>query len=274
MCLFIFGGAEGSRTPVRKHFNRTFSERSQVSTFPPRADTGQTARFSRVIMRGRGNSYPPHGRHINDAFPGLWPLRFRRLPLVRQRQQYDCCQLIFKLPVLWRSGAAARLSCLCTPVETGAAPYRETIFGYLFHKHPMETVQPHIGRLFFGYLFHKYPEETVQPYIGRLFFGYLFHKYPGETVQPHIGRLFFGICFTNTRRKRCSPFTRHSEPVTDVTGVGIRIPDNGERTATPVQPLVHNDSAGARPRVFAVLICGTGRPASPAQGTSRRGCPR
>ena len=123
VCLFIFGGAEGSRTPVRKHFNRTFSERSQVSTFPPRADTGQTARFSRVIMRGRGNSYPPHGRHSNDAFPGLWPLRFRRLPLVRQRQQYDCCQLIFKLPVLWRSGAAARLSCLCTPVETGAAPY-------------------------------------------------------------------------------------------------------------------------------------------------------
>ena len=33
----------------------------------------------RVIMRGRGNSYPPHGRHINDAFPGLWPLRFRWL---------------------------------------------------------------------------------------------------------------------------------------------------------------------------------------------------
>ena len=41
----------------------------------------------RVIMRGRGNSYPPHGRHINDAFPGLWPLRFRRPPLIRQQQQ-------------------------------------------------------------------------------------------------------------------------------------------------------------------------------------------
>lgn len=74
-------------------------------------------------MHGRGNSYPPHVRRINDAFPGLRPLRFRRLPLVRQRQQYDCCQLIFKLPVLWRSGAAARLSSLHTPVETGAAPY-------------------------------------------------------------------------------------------------------------------------------------------------------
>ena len=38
-----------------------------------------------IIMRGRGNSYPPHGRHINDAFPGLWPLRFRRPPLIRQQ---------------------------------------------------------------------------------------------------------------------------------------------------------------------------------------------
>ena len=122
-CPGVSGGAEGSRTPVRKHFDRTFAGRSPVSTFPPGADTGQTAQFSRVIVHGRGNSYPPHVRHINDAFPGLRPLRFRRLPLVRQRQQYECCQLIFKLPVLWRSGAAARLSCLHTPVETGAAPY-------------------------------------------------------------------------------------------------------------------------------------------------------
>lgn len=116
------GGAEGSRTPVRKHFDRTFSGRRTVSAFPPWAGTGQTAQFSRVMMHGRGNSYPPHVRHINDAFPGLWPLRFRRLPLVRQRQQYDCCQLILKLPVLRRSGAAARLSCLHTPVETGTPP--------------------------------------------------------------------------------------------------------------------------------------------------------
>ena len=122
-CPGVSGGAEGSRTPVRKHFDRTFSGRSPVSTVPPCADTGQTAQFSRVIVHGRGNSYPPHVRHINDAFPGLWPLRFRRLPLVRQRQQYDCCQLIFKLPVLWRSGAAARLSRLHTPVETGTPPY-------------------------------------------------------------------------------------------------------------------------------------------------------
>ena len=116
------GGAEGSRTPVRKHFDRTFSGRRTVSAFPPWAGTGQTAQFSRVMMHGRGNSYPPHVRHINDAFPGLWPLRFRRLPLIRQQQQQCCCYLIYKLPVLWRSGAAARLSCLHTPVETGTAP--------------------------------------------------------------------------------------------------------------------------------------------------------
>ena len=94
-------------------------------------------------MHGRGNSYPPHVRRINDAFPGLQPLRFRRLPLVRQRQQYDCCQLIFKLPVLWRSGAAARLSSLHTPVETGAAPYWE-FFGYCSNTRG-KSVQPHEG---------------------------------------------------------------------------------------------------------------------------------
>ena len=94
-------------------------------------------------MHGRGNSYPPHVRRINDAFPGLRPLRFRRLPLVRQRQQYDCCQLIFKLPVLWRSGAAARLSSLHTPVETGAAPYWR-FFGYCSNTRG-KSVQPHKG---------------------------------------------------------------------------------------------------------------------------------
>lgn len=34
-----YGGAEGSRTPVRKRFDKTFSGRSQVSAFPLRTDT-------------------------------------------------------------------------------------------------------------------------------------------------------------------------------------------------------------------------------------------
>ena len=34
----------------------------------------------RPLMRGQVNSFPPHGRHVHDAFPGPWPLRFRRPP--------------------------------------------------------------------------------------------------------------------------------------------------------------------------------------------------
>ena len=78
----------------------------------------------RVMMHGRVNSFPPHGRHINDAFPGLWPLRFRRPPLLRQRQQLVCCCLIYKLPIFRMLGASARLSRLHTPVETGTSPRR------------------------------------------------------------------------------------------------------------------------------------------------------
>ena len=78
----------------------------------------------RVMMHGRVNSCPPHGRHINDAFPGLWPLRFRRPPLLRQRQQLVCCCLIYKLPIFRMLGASARLSRLHTPVETGTPPRR------------------------------------------------------------------------------------------------------------------------------------------------------
>ena len=133
---------------------------------------------------------------------------------------------------------------------------------------------PISGDYFLGICFTNTREKRCSPISGDYFLGVCFTNTRRKRCSPISGDYFLGICFTNTRRKRCSPFTRHSEPVTDVTGVGIRIPDNGERTATPVQPLVHNDSAGARPRVFAVLICGTGRPASPAQGTSRRGCPR
>ena len=35
---------------------------------------------------------------------------------------FRCCSLIYKMPVLWRSGAAARWSRLHTPVETGTSP--------------------------------------------------------------------------------------------------------------------------------------------------------
>ena len=52
-------------------------------SLPPRSPSSRQtvtpAGQVRVMMRGTVNSFRTHGRHINDAFPGLWPLRFRRL---------------------------------------------------------------------------------------------------------------------------------------------------------------------------------------------------
>ena len=45
---------------------------------------------------------------LYDALPGSRSFRVGRPPLIRQRkQQYRCC-LIYKVPILWRLGAAAR----------------------------------------------------------------------------------------------------------------------------------------------------------------------
>ena len=70
-----------------------------------------------------GRSAPYAHLPLNDALPGSRSFRVGRLPLIRQQQQQCCCYLIYKLPVLWRSGAAARWSRLHTPVETLTPPY-------------------------------------------------------------------------------------------------------------------------------------------------------
>lgn len=101
----------------------------------------------RVMMRGTVNSFRTHGRHINDAFPGLWPLRFRRPPLIRQQQQQCCCYLIYKLPVLWRSGTAARWSRLHTPVETGTPPRRYKLRFTRFRLKPKARTAPFVSPL-------------------------------------------------------------------------------------------------------------------------------
>ena len=64
---FFIGGAEGNRTPVRKQLDRTFFGHSLLFTFPYRGVNKHTRRFGRVMMHGRGNSYPPHVRHSNHT---------------------------------------------------------------------------------------------------------------------------------------------------------------------------------------------------------------
>ena len=97
----------------------------RFQAFPLCKDTGQTLQFSRVMMRGRGNSYPPHGRHLNDAFPGRWPFRFRRSLLKQRRQQCSCCQL----------------NLIC-PFYGGQAPPP----AYPASTPPSKPVQPRMGR--------------------------------------------------------------------------------------------------------------------------------
>ena len=80
----------------------------------------------RVMMRGQVNSFPPHGRHINDAFPGLWPLRFRRPPLIRQRQQRYCCCLIYKIAHFEDAG---RIRPLIPPPHPRRNRYTPMILG-------------------------------------------------------------------------------------------------------------------------------------------------
>ena len=70
-----FGGAEGSRTPVRKQIHRTFSGCRRSFTFPSPCVERHTHGVSRVMMHGRGNSYPPHGRHSFHARTSSWPFR-------------------------------------------------------------------------------------------------------------------------------------------------------------------------------------------------------
>nr|DAY79703.1 MAG TPA: hypothetical protein [Caudoviricetes sp.] len=53
---------------------------------------------------------------------GPWSSRRERSLIKQREEQFRCCSLIYKVPVLWRSGAAARYSCLHTPVETGTSP--------------------------------------------------------------------------------------------------------------------------------------------------------
>ena len=68
---FLFGGAEGNRTPVRKQLDRTFFGRSLLFTFPCRSGNKHPQRLGRVIMHGRGNSYPPHGHHSDHTLARL-----------------------------------------------------------------------------------------------------------------------------------------------------------------------------------------------------------
>ena len=94
--------------------------------FPSLTARRQAVRLGELHDLWHGQSLPYSHLPLNDALPGSRSFRVGRLPLIRQQQPSagnNCRYLIYNVPVLWRSGAAARLSCLHIPVETGTPPY-------------------------------------------------------------------------------------------------------------------------------------------------------
>ena len=102
--VFLFGGGGGSRTRVRKHFNRTFSGRRRLLRralsllFPFRTASRHAGRSGELHDVWHGQSLPYSHLPLNDALPGSRSFQVGRLPLISQQQQQCCCSLIYNCP--------------------------------------------------------------------------------------------------------------------------------------------------------------------------------
>ena len=66
--LYLFGGGEGNRTPVRKPLDTTFSGCSTSFDLSARCADGQAQRVGNRFMRDRFNGKPPmHVHHCHDV---------------------------------------------------------------------------------------------------------------------------------------------------------------------------------------------------------------
>ena len=68
---FLFGGAGGNRTPVRKQLDRTFSGRRRLFTFPRRGVNRHTTRLGSFIVHGALKALRTHGYHSNHTLARL-----------------------------------------------------------------------------------------------------------------------------------------------------------------------------------------------------------
>ena len=64
---FLFGGAEGNRTPVRRQLDKTFSERSLLFTFPHPGGNKHSPGISSFMMHGMGKAYHTHVLYSNHT---------------------------------------------------------------------------------------------------------------------------------------------------------------------------------------------------------------
>ena len=64
---FLFGGAEGNRTPVRKQLGKTFSGRSLLFTFPHPIGNKHSMGLGSFKMHGALKALRTHVLHSNDT---------------------------------------------------------------------------------------------------------------------------------------------------------------------------------------------------------------
>ena len=122
--VFLSWWRRGESNPCPKTTYRCFLRVYSVFwDSPPRSAHRQAMRFGIPLIVTGVRASPDSRSPLVDARARAAVLPGQTAALIRQQQQQCCCYLIYKLPVLWRSGAAARLSRLHTPVETGTPPY-------------------------------------------------------------------------------------------------------------------------------------------------------
>lgn len=116
------GGDGGNRTPVRKVFALTFSERSQCfeSPLPRRPLTGYAAR--QLLMCDRSRSTPLF-TFTSDRRPLCGRGPPHRDELHQAAKATVFLSVILSLRILWRFRTAARLSGFALPVEAFTSPY-------------------------------------------------------------------------------------------------------------------------------------------------------
>ena len=71
LSAFLFGGAGGNRTPVRKQLDRTFSGRRRLFPFPRRGVNRHTTRLGSFIVHGALKALRTHGHHSNHTLARL-----------------------------------------------------------------------------------------------------------------------------------------------------------------------------------------------------------
>ena len=92
----LYGGDGGNRTPVRKRFNKNFSGRRRLFTFPHPGGSRHPTGFGSFMMHGAFKALRTHVHHLSTPHPGPWYSRVERSLFMQREEQCCRCSLIYK----------------------------------------------------------------------------------------------------------------------------------------------------------------------------------